>query len=100
MERPMPADHDAMDDALVAPQTLDDADAHALPALPMPWTERAWDDIPNSGSAPRHPWRAELTRWLLTLNPGRTQVEYEKAVRYFFATPGAPADLADLSYDL
>src|SRR5260221_7946077 len=36
------------------------------------------------------PWRRELHRWLATLNPGRTQREYEKAVGYFFQTPGVP----------
>ncbi|HLY32131.1 MAG TPA: site-specific integrase [Ktedonobacterales bacterium] len=96
----MPADHDAMDDALVKPKTPDDAGVRALPALPTSQTGRAWGEGSTGESAMRHPWRAELTRWLLTLNPGRTQVEYEKAVRYFFATPGAPADLTDLSYDL
>jgi hypothetical protein len=41
-----------------------------------------------------------LARWLLTLNPGRTQDEYSKAVRYFFETPGAPQDIEALTPDL
>lgn len=45
-------------------------------------------------------WRPALNRWLLTLNPGRTQDEYAKAVHYFFETPGVPQDLTQLSYDL
>jgi integrase len=46
------------------------------------------------------PWRRELHRWLATLNPGRTQREYEKAVCYFFQTPGVPQSLDELSFDL
>ncbi len=45
-------------------------------------------------------WRLELPRWLATLNPGRTVHEYEKAVRYFFDTPGVPEELSSLSFDL
>lgn len=45
-------------------------------------------------------WRPELLRWLATLNPGRTQREYQKAVSYFFDTPGVPQVLEDLSFDL
>ncbi len=48
----------------------------------------------------RYPWQAVMARWLLTLNPGRTQDEYAKAVRYFFETPGAPQDLDEISPDL
>jgi integrase len=47
-----------------------------------------------------HHWQPTLNRWLLTLNPGRTQDEYAKAVRYFFETPGAPQDLDALTYDM
>lgn len=45
-------------------------------------------------------WRYELRRWLATLNPGRTGREYEKAVSYFFLTPGVPGGLAELTFDL
>jgi len=86
-------------------QPWPDADAPSM--LPAPQPQRAWGDAAppdeqtgTSTSSARHPWRGELTRWLLTLNPGRTQTEYEKAVHHFFETPGAPADLADLSFDL
>ncbi|HEX9036278.1 MAG TPA: site-specific integrase [Ktedonobacterales bacterium] len=48
----------------------------------------------------RRPWRAEMARWQLTLNPGRTQDEYAKAVSYFFEAPGAPQNLDDISPDL
>lgn len=48
----------------------------------------------------RRPWRPELARWLLSLNPGRTQDEYAKAARYFFETPGVPQDLEAVSPDL
>lgn len=53
-----------------------------------------------SSEPARRPWRAEMARWLLTLNPGRTQDEYAKAVRYFFETSGVPQDLDDISADL
>ena len=46
------------------------------------------------------PWQPELTRWLLTLNPGRTQDEYAKAVGYFFSAPGAPQRLELISTEL
>ncbi len=95
------------------PNTQPDAqpmpDAEAPFTLPAPQPQRAWGDDDGAphghpgasdGAAARHPWRAELTRWLLTLNPGRTQTEYEKGVRLFFETPGAPADLGDLNFDL
>ncbi|HEX8733266.1 MAG TPA: hypothetical protein VF725_14535, partial [Ktedonobacterales bacterium] len=45
-------------------------------------------------------WRSLLSRWLFTLNPGRTQDEYEKAVRYFFETPGVPQRVVEVSADL
>lgn len=54
------------------------------------------DDDTTSGSH----WRSLLSRWLFTLNPGRTQDEYEKAVRYFFETPGVPQFVTALSADL
>lgn len=62
------------------------------------------DDQEQSGAfdaaPPARLWRPLLTRWLLTLNPGRTQDEYEKAVRYFFETPGAPQDPGALTFDM
>ncbi len=45
-------------------------------------------------------WRQELPRWLATLNPGRTGIEYERALSYFFETPGVPAELAAITFDL
>ena len=45
-------------------------------------------------------WRFESQRWLATLNPGRTQREYQKAVSYFFVTPGVPQQIAALTFDL
>ena len=53
-----------------------------------------------SGANGEEPWRRELRRWLLTLNPGRTQYEYEKAVTYFFTTPGVPQSPDALTFDL
>jgi site-specific recombinase XerD len=37
---------------------------------------------------------------MATLNPGRTRREYEKAVGYFFLTPGVPSELQALTFDL
>lgn len=45
-------------------------------------------------------WRQEVPRWLAALNPGRTTREYEKAISYFFLTPGVPQTLDDISFDL
>ncbi len=43
-------------------------------------------------------WRFESQRWLATLNPGRTQREYQKAVSYFFVYVWCAA--ADRSVDI
>lgn len=70
--------------------------------LPAPADEhfsRSDSDWTRAYPSPRH-WRQELARWLATLNPGRTQREYEKAVRYFFETPGVPQELDGISFDL
>jgi integrase len=45
-------------------------------------------------------WRFEMQRWLATLNAGRTVREYQKAITYFFTTPGVPQRVADLTFDL
>jgi site-specific recombinase XerD len=45
-------------------------------------------------------WRFESQRWLATLNPGRTQREYQKAVSYFFGAPGVPQQIGAVSFDL
>lgn len=45
-------------------------------------------------------WHQELPRWLATLDSPRTRREYEKAVTYFFRTPGVPQVLEDLTFDL
>lgn len=62
--------------------------------------EETGQDGAFDAAPPARLWRPLLTRWLLTLNPGRTQDEYEKAVRYFFETPGAPQDPAGLTFDM
>jgi integrase len=62
--------------------------------------EREHDTEGAHDEASLRPWRAEMARWLLTLNPGRTQDEYAKAVGYFFETTGVPQDLDDLTSDL
>lgn len=66
-----------------------------LTIQPEPSSEDAHDR-----AFPAITWRRELQRWLATLNPGRTPHEYEKAVRYFFETPGVPETLRDLTFDL
>ncbi len=56
----------------------------------------------GQGGAPQggRLWQDELPRWLASLNPGRTTREYEKAVAYFFETPGVPQYVGDLAFDL
>lgn len=55
----------------------------------------------SGGADPKaRTWLRELPRWLAALNPGRTPREYERAVRYFFETPGVPAEMTALSFDL
>ncbi|MGH2515414.1 MAG: hypothetical protein ACRDHP_07140, partial [Ktedonobacterales bacterium] len=64
------------------------------------------ESAPSSGSGwtfthePTETWRRELLRWLASLNPGRTQREYEKAVGYFFDTPAVPQQLHEITFDL
>src|SRR5258708_1514155 len=55
---------------------------------------------PQADDASARTWEQELPRWLATLNPGRTRTEYEKALHYFFDTPGVPSVLANLTFDL
>ena len=86
-----------MDD-VQAPQ----ASAEDSSLAPVPASPRDEPDDDESGDFERllgH-WRYELRRWLATLNPGRTGHEYEKAVAYFFCTPGVPQQVSDLSFDL
>ena len=62
-----------------------------------------WHGTDGAGSAPgaaARTWRHELPRWLATLNSGRTPREYEKAVSYFFLTPGVPDALDEITFDL
>src|SRR5262249_1021369 len=80
-----------------AAESTADGNPRWLP-LPAPVTaeqDAAYRESPGAGT-----WRQELPGWLATLNPGRTQHEYEKAVGYFFATPGVPAALSGLSFEL
>ncbi len=78
-------------------------DAASAADLPMPAPRATWGggtgDEQSTG-VPARTWLDELSRWLATLNPGRTRREYEKAVRYFFDTPGVPQHLRSLSFDL
>lgn len=67
-------------------------------AVPPTWQDTGGAGSTTGATAPT--WRRELPRWLATLNPGRTPREYEKAVSYFFLTPGVPDVLAEISFDL
>jgi integrase len=58
------------------------------------------DDSADWGAELPGGWRFESQRWLATLNPGRTQREYQKAISYFFATPGVSPLIAELTFDL
>ena len=54
----------------------------------------------DGASTDKWHWGSLLNRWLFTLNPGRTQDEYQKAVRYFFETSGVPQRTPELTADL
>ncbi|HEV8192817.1 MAG TPA: hypothetical protein VGP82_15235, partial [Ktedonobacterales bacterium] len=73
------------------------AEPRRVPALPTGSFEGGDGYTAPAGE---RSWQQEMPRWLATLNPGRTQHEYEKAVRYFFETPGVPVELSALSFDL
>ncbi|MGH2502051.1 MAG: hypothetical protein ACRDID_05985, partial [Ktedonobacterales bacterium] len=93
------------DDLTSSPQNAPSL-AHVMPRVisDAPQQEYGQEEQEQSGTfdaaPPARLWRPLLTRWLLTLNPGRTQDEYEKAVRYFFETPGAPPDPGVLTFDM
>jgi integrase len=93
------------DDLTTSPESAPSASAN-LPRVvsgnPQQGDGQEEQDGRNASDAapPARHWRPLLTRWLLTLNPGRTQDEYEKAVRYFFETPGAPQDPGALTFDM
>jgi integrase len=72
----------------------DTTSAYTPPGEPIPFAAAQ-----ANGTSARS-WQHELPRWLATLNPGRTRIEYEKALHYFFDTPGVPSVLADLTFDL
>lgn len=76
------------------------AASDALSLTPIPPHSSDGDEADDTSDQASAPWRSELLRWLATLNPGRTQTEYAKAVRYFFETPGVPQFLEDLTFDL
>ena len=57
------------------------------------WETESSADLPGG-------WRFESQRWLATLNPGRTQREYQKAISYFFTTSGVPEEICGLTFDL
>src|SRR5579872_5434039 len=71
-------------------------DLLALPASDSSHSGQDW----SSASDTTRTWRQDFARWLATLNPGRTPREYEKAVGYFFDTPGVPQHLDELTFDL
>lgn len=80
-------------------ETADTAQSFAVIPTATEQQEQCGDER-WTGDARSHSWRRDLPRWLATLNPGRTQREYEKAVSYFFDTPGVPQALNALSFDL
>lgn len=76
------------------------AASDTLSLTPIPPHGTDGDETEDTSDQSSALWRSELLRWLATLNPGRTQTEYAKAVRYFFETPGVPQFLEDLTFDL
>ncbi|MGH2502353.1 MAG: hypothetical protein ACRDID_07535, partial [Ktedonobacterales bacterium] len=81
------------------PASNADPGADALDTLPGLYLGADDTSAGDHALGARH-WRSLLSRWLFTLNPGRTQDEYEKAVCYFFETPGVPQRTPDVSADL
>ncbi len=82
-----------------APQAAPNTDTRpSLSLEPAAWPDDTKDDASSAPS--RSIWWQQLPRWLATLNPGRTQREYEKAVSYFFETPGVPQRIDELTFDL
>jgi integrase len=87
-------------DAL-ADQGMPEKPISPLPAPIVSWTrEEASGGEQRRASARGRHWQDELPRWLASLNPGRTTREYEKAVAYFFQTPGVPQYVDDITFDL
>jgi integrase len=74
------------------------ADTGLIPARNAEGTDEGSTD--RRESALGRTWEQEIARWLATLDSGRTRREYEKAVGYFFHTPGVPGTLAALTFDL
>jgi integrase len=77
---------------------------HSALAMTVRTTTSAGEDGPawetdSSADLPGG-WRFESQRWLATLNPGRTQREYQKAISYFFITAGVPQEISGLTFDL
>lgn len=105
---PRPEPHDTFD----SPSNSILADAYASSERPLARLEKpvhddganeTQEDSADGGAPPsgeRAPWQRDVRRWLATLNPGQTQREYEKAVGYFFTTPGVPQSPAELTFDL
>jgi integrase len=88
-----------------AVKSSDDIPAHALTvrADQMDGATDGWDESADSEQfSADQPggWRFESQRWLATLNPGRTQREYQKAVSYFFTTLAVPQEISALTFDL
>lgn len=88
-----------MNDEARSPER-DFSDPRYLPATVDGQFSRSDSSERTRPSASARAWRQELARWLATLNPGRTQREYEKAIGYFFETPGVPQELDGVSFDL
>ncbi len=75
-------------------------DAQALDMTALVAHSADESDSSNSEADLPGGWRFESQRWLATLNPGRTQREYQKAVSYFFVTSGVPQQITALTFDL
>ncbi len=87
-------------DAL-ADQGMPEKPISPLPAPIVSWTrEEAAGGEQRRAPPGGRQWHDELPRWLASLNPGRTTREYEKAVAYFFQTPGVPQYVDDITFDL
>jgi integrase len=71
-----------------------------LALVGLPDGDRASNDGSQYNQERGRTWEQELPRWLTTLDSPRTRQEYQKAVTYFFRTPGVPEALDELTFDL
>lgn len=91
---------EAIDDTAVVDSGDPIAGESDLALLRLPDRDESSDDGSQYNQNRGRTWQQELPRWLSTLDSPRTRHEYQKAVTYFFRTPGVPEALDELTFDL